>query len=295
MGRALELLAFETKADLTDARRLLTTAWAQLSAPEPTRARPKQAQPEREDDSKVRQALSRFDQSRGGDLTERFRELEKDLGLQVDGDEDDAPAPDFPGVVGAMLEEYRWDRERAGERRPWARLAPLAEFARSIGVFEELSRRDLVSFASFWLLERDLLQAPQEAVETVDMLADFCRWAEEEHCMPLDHECADLLQGLRENLPRVVAANRALKAPAEADSDPGELYILIEVSADGNAVAHDRAGDTHRFHASGGLPSELRSGDRLRARINLESQATVLRIYPPEVGELEVRRDRSNT
>ena len=130
VGQALETLAFESAADLTEARQVLTTAWQALSARplsgQSLQAKPSQGQrkasqrkpnqpkahtgqsssdsqstsegPRGEAEAR-RAAIERFDAARaqGADLETQLAALEADLGLAPDAPAlDTEEAPDFP-------------------------------------------------------------------------------------------------------------------------------------------------------------------------------------------------------
>ena len=164
VGHALETLAFESAADLTEARQVLTTAWQALSAhrtapkgsplaPSSTRNRPvhphgtQASRPGSEglDEAAARRAaLERFDAARaqGGDLESQLAALEADLGLAPEVPAtDSAVAPDFPGVVSAMVAEWRWDRERQGLPALGGDLGPFETYCADIGRFDALTPR----------------------------------------------------------------------------------------------------------------------------------------------------------
>jgi len=294
VGRALELLAFETDLDLSQARALLTRAWQALSiqALLPKTARKAQAQ----ESLDVREAVERFAQARagGGDLDMLLANLERDLGLpgssDLVADEEDLPAPDFPGVVGAMVEEFLWDAERMGTPVARYALEPFAQFAAKFGLFEELGQRDILSFATFWVLERGVLQDARQAEETLLALEAFCRWAEQEHSLNLHSALEAEWAGLRNNLPRVTEINSRWASPSahalEDTADPGQLFALRDATIPEACQVIDRAGQVHTAKLPVELCQQLRPGDHLRARIDLHGVPEILCIYPPEASAL---------
>ncbi len=299
VGKTLELLAFETEADLTKARALLTTAWQAFSLPaqkgasgsrRPSSEAPKRkSQTDQANESGPREAVERFTNARavGGDLEQHFARLEEELGLAPDAPEvDDESAPDFPGVVGAMVEEFRWDLSRQGIEIEQAALQPFIEYTRSIGLFEDLSRKDIVSFATFWALERGVFQSAQAASETMQALESFCQWAESEHSLPLYSGTESLLAGLHQNLPRITDLNRTWGTGKLDDEDPGQLFALRDPSQPEACAMVDRSGNAYTTKLPAELCAELKPGDHLRARIDLDGTAQVLCIYPPEASEL---------
>src|SRR6185369_13207547 len=98
------------------------------------------------DPEAVARAVAEFERKRkaGAPLEAAFQELERDLDLADPtsaNDEEEAPVPDFPGVVGAMIEEFLW--ETRGDGDPGLeRLRSLGRHAADIGVFENLRGRD---------------------------------------------------------------------------------------------------------------------------------------------------------
>jgi hypothetical protein len=290
LAQVLSELAFETSMDLEQARSHLTLAWAALTAPAEV------PEPHSSTDDSEESALSAVDQfssgrAAGGDLDVLFSTLERDLELEDDdqdeGDEEGSPAPDFPGVVGAMVDEFLWETERdagkAGvERMRCLRL--LSKFGAQIGIFEELGARELLSFTTFWVHEQAVLKSPEEARQLLDSLEAFCAWAQEEHEMPLREEFGPTVTRLRESLPRVVELNRMLAEIPEDQS--GELYEVRTDARGSFAGLRDRAGNEHTAAPEEALARSLREGDRLRGSISLEGRLTVFRCYPPEAAGL---------
>jgi hypothetical protein len=134
----------------------------------------------------VARAIEAFERGRadGGDLDALFDALERDLALADEPSaEDDAEAvPDFPGVVGAMVEEFRWEVEREHGGAASQSLAPLehfARFAQQIGVFENMRAHDLLTFTCYRLPESDAIDNADDARALRTALQRFCRWAEE--------------------------------------------------------------------------------------------------------------------
>ncbi len=266
VGQALEALAFESAADLTEARQILTTAWQALTAtggrtrgsantlspartPTPRKGSsqpehqpaatqtPAKPNAERESDPEAdarREALERFDAARaaGGDLESQLAALESDLGIAPDAPEVDREiAPDFPGVVSAMVAEWRWDRDRQGLPSLAGDLQPFEEFCQPIGRFESLSPRDVLSFACFWGLERRVWRDAQDAHACMQALSEFCAWASEEHGLELEGSVEATLRGLTANLPRAVELTTQWTEPEPAsprDEDPGQLLTVPE-------------------------------------------------------------------
>ncbi len=312
MAAVMETLAFESEVDLGEARAALIQAWDLIS--------PRAVSPSRGADqgdahgdtegpeaghAEAVEAFARG-RERGEDATALLQKLEEDLGIAGDGPEEEgaeAPAPDFPGVVGAMVDEMRWELQATRDGFDPTSLDPLqhlAAFARPIGVFEELKGRDLFQFATFWLQETGALGSDAEAQALVVALREFCEWALDAHEVDLGSEFLDALDGLETSLPRMRRANDALSAAQGAPQGPppaegeGEGYTVLSVD-ETQPEAFETSGDQLRPRGGGEpltviLPEVLRphleAGDLLRATISLEGTASVLRCYPPEARSL---------
>jgi len=300
LADVLDALAFETEVDLTRARALLIEAWAKLAAPEPAAQPAPAAETVAQRDRRA--ALAAFEAGRaaGRDLDELFEELERSLAIDDDDDGEDlggldavgdagavddastTPAPDFPGVVGAMVEEFLWELGQSGRGEDATRfrlLRKLSRFAEPIGAFEGLGRPELLRFAAFWVHEQDELRDGGTARTLVDALDAFCHWAEKTHDVALHSEFAPTLAGLRRSLPRIAEANRGVE-PANA-STTGELFEYLGRRG-GRAELRDRRGEARTADLG---PLELRwlqPGDRLRAQVGPDGRARVFRCYPPE-------------
>jgi hypothetical protein len=286
LGDVLSELAFDTSVDLEAARAALLALWPHLGneggnsgsgEPEAVNgvgdAAPRRPSP--------REAMAAFDRGRreGRDLEELFRELERDLELDPDpaevGDEarepaDDERAPDFPGVVGAVVEEYLWElgRERGAEaQRERALLGRLSTFAAPIGLFEELDGPALSLFAAVWLPERGELSGADEARALLAALRDFCAWVETAHEVPLAAAYAEHVAPLEEALPRIAEANRLLaRAPHAADRAADRAaWFAITAVAPGHLALEDERGMPATCPVSSALASRLAPGDAVRA------------------------------
>lgn len=288
LGEVLDALAFDTQLDLDAARRLLLHAWASLAAPRPAADAPA-GDAKGAGEADVRAAMAEFDadRARGLGVEESFAELERRLGLDDLGDdEDDAPAPDFPGAVAAVVEEFLWERAASGEaesERASDLLRLLGRYGESVGVFENLGGRDLLVFASWWVLEHGDLRDADDAVALLDVLERFCAWAESEHEVALHTDFAARIASLRETLPRAVEAAR--RHADDAAGDTGELYEFVSAISGGRATVRDRSGDEPSL-ALGPLAEELERGDLLRARRGDDDALRVYCVYPPEAAEL---------
>ncbi|MDA1266122.1 MAG: hypothetical protein O2816_13660, partial [Planctomycetota bacterium] len=285
LGDILEELAFDSEVELSGARERLALAWPQLSSPAAP-SKPAAPVEEPEGDLGVK-ALARFNAGRaaGRDLDELFANLSQDL-EHDDSDVVDpgelSPAPDFPGVVSAMIEEFRWERAHSDEPLDPAESRELdyfGGFAADIGRFEDLDAATLLRFTTFWIPERGDLE-PDRVRVLVSGLQAFCRWTQEAHQMPLATEFGETLARLRESLPRVMRLNHLLEAPQGEET--GDLYEVLGDAQGRYDRLMDRNGGIHTALPEAGLAAALRPGDRLRGTISLEGQLTVFRCYPPE-------------
>ncbi len=312
LGAALDTLAFESDLDLEAARRVLLAAWRALDARSASerggagpakggtgagaaeapqaRARAAGEGSELPDEARIR-AVEEFTRNRaaGRDAASELAALRAALGLDgADDDTDDdeeSPAPDFPGVVGAMVHELVWETgvtEGEDAARALAPLAHLANYGAHIGVFEELGGRELVRFASFWVLERGVLRDADAATSLIQALRRFGEWCREAH----DHDVMEVLEpalaGLASSLPRVVEANRLCPRSRSADTETLEdLGEVFEVADDAAATLLGRDGEPSGLSLDPRLARLLARGDRLRGTVS-GGVLQVLRVYPPE-------------
>lgn len=298
LGRILEEVAFDTTIDLDGARRALMGAWELVSAPVEAPSTGDAPAPAGDEDAARVAAVEAFaaGRQRGEDPAALVQNLQRELGVGDEEDELDRPAPDFPGVVGAMIEEMRWE---VGATRPdfdkgvLEPLDHLATFARPIGVFEELTGDDLLRFATFWLQEKRALASDDEAKRLVAGLREFCEWSLDAHEVDLGSTVMDALDGLEESLPRSRRANELLGESTMDESDPGEVYAIEQIDERAAEVFEDSrdrlkspGGDAITVILPDALRGELRVGDRLRARIAITGHADVRCCYPPEQGAL---------
>lgn len=298
LGRIMEEVAFDTGIDLDRARKALMGAWELVSAASSAPAPSAAGQGELDEDAARVAAVDAFaaGRLRGEDPAALVQSLQRELGVGGEDEESDRPAPDFPGVVGAMIEEMRWE---LGATRPdfdVEQLEPLnhlATFAEPIGVFEELTGDDLLRFATFWLQEKRALSSDDEAHRLVGGLREFCEWSLDAHEVDLGSTVMDALDGLEVSLARSRRANQILGPSSMDEDDPGEVYAveaLDERSADFFEDSRDRlrtpGGEAITVILPDPLRAEIRVGDRLRARIAITGHADVRCCYPPEQGAL---------
>ncbi len=253
----------------------------------------------------VRAALSSFEAGRaaGQDLETLFRELERDLGLDDDDELEPVVLPDFPGVVGAMVEEFLWEVEReqsAEHAERFAVLRVFGRFASDIGVFENLDRSDLVRFVAFWIPESGELRAQSELDGLFDALEAFVAWARTNHQLDRLEGAEDALSDARTSLPRLQRANAAIDdveptAAFGADSEVGQLLEVIATdgpNGEAELVAlRTRSGEGLAARI---LPDairyELSPGDRLRGQLSQLGDGLAvraLRCYPSSIAQIE--------
>lgn len=290
LGEILEELAFETSVDLESARRTLLLAWEELHAersqPEsPPRASPAVAGPVGD----VATAVAEFDRKRreGAPLDEVFRDLEEDLGLAEAGgesEEEDTPAPDFPGVVAAMIEEFLWDERREHGEAASLRydgLRSLGRFAEGIGVFENLSGRELADYACRWVLENREIADAAAARDLLDGIGRFCTWSQENHEVRLEDQFAPILRSLHESLPRLVEANRLCSVFPAGESDTWLEYVSHGEGAMAELLDATRARTALAIDPK--IEAFLRSGDILRGRREGSRRFTIHGCFPGEI------------
>lgn len=318
LGRILEELAFDTNVDLEGARRALIAAWELVSGGSESSAAtsPREElraaggeRPREDADAEARLAAIRsFEAGRasGGDPGQLIESLQRDLGI-APGDESgeaDQPAPDFPGVVGAMIEEMRWElgaTEAGVSPKTLEPLSHLAAFAKPIGVFEELRGRDLFQFATFWLQEKRALDSDEEAERLVEALRIFCEWSLDAQEVDVGSEFLDALDGLKSSLPRVRRANDAISAESrvaadDETEDAGELYEIVELDEQAAETFEDSgdrvltaSGDEITVILEDELREHLEPRDRVRATVQLSGHTRVHCCYPPESAALVSR------
>jgi len=277
LGAILDQLAIETEIDIAEARVALLAAWPVLRLPAPSA-------PEVD----VAKAMAEFDRGRdaGRDLEELFDELEAQLRLKAEDEPAESHlAPDFPGVVGAMVEEFLWEAETVQGPDVAAAhgcLRELSRFGASIGLFEELGSRQLLAFAAVWLPERGGLSSGGDAAQILSSLRAFCEWTERHHEHPLAAVFEESIAPLENSLPRVIEANRA-STPAAPDQ--GELFEFVSAAGD-RATLLDPRGREQEHLLPAGVCEHLRSGDRLRGLRAEGERLTLFCCYPAECAVL---------
>lgn len=296
LGELLNELAFDTNVDLALARTALTHAWAGLGprpAGEANKPSSMTTATDADPDDARKSAVDAFAAGRtaGQDIEQLFQALETELELgDEDPEEDPGDAPDFPGVIDAMIAEFRWELDAGGDSQAAAHaeaLGELARFGHGIGVFEELDQRALLRFTTFWLPEQGRLHKAQDVLAALDALEAFCAWAQDAHEMPLLETFGEHLATLRANLPRILALNQVYEAAEAESDDSGELYEIRKVEGARVTVA-SRTGNETEVELDAALSTGLQRADRMRARIALDGTTHVFCIYPPEAALLLV-------
>lgn len=287
LGQVLERLAMESDVDLAAARAALLEVCSGYARARAQEAAP-QTQAERERAPDVRSAMEAFDRGRaeGRDLEQLFRDLERDLGLDEEEAGEEDLAPDFPGVVQAMVEEYLWELERReGEAaaRAQAGLRAFGTFGASVGVFENLTRRDLLVFASIWLPEFGGLADGRAAAALLAALGDFCAWSTAQHDFDLKREFDAEIADVGSALPRLIDARPWLAA----SSGPGEgsLWLVRAIAGDALTLV-DSAGAERAARVAPGLAAQLRADDWLRGEPAADGGFDVYCAYPPQSARL---------
>jgi hypothetical protein len=297
LGEVLDRLAFESNIDLEAARRVLLRAWEELSRSGPGRGPSLSAAPTNRvgvdepagtPEMSAAEALAAYERQRknGADLDRAFQVLEKALALSGGGDaadEEETPAPDFPGVVGAMIEEFLWESEHElgpQRARELECLRSFGRFANSIGVFENLSAQDLREYTCRWLPESEELGNADEARRLLSALHQFCRWTEENHDVQLYSEFKSILQNVETSLPRLVEANR--RRTRHSEPARGMVYECLALPARSRARVRDLEGREREVDVDADLVQWLQAGDRVRGSILADGRMAVYCCYPRE-------------
>lgn len=280
VGHWLDQLAFSTELDLGESRSRLLAAWTALhrqdNAPEANVAKPASESPD------VARAMAEFEQdcANGRGVTEALGDLERKLQLDDGSEESIGDAPDFPGVVAAMVEEFLWEEETEHGKdsvRGCETLRLFGEYGHAIGVFEEIRRSDLLDFLTRWIPENNERCPSERASDLVRAMARFCTWSvEAQGALGLDNS-SELLESLADSLPRVLSANAQSEVGGElvrVDAIEGGRIEVTNVDANSEAESVQLASTT-----------DLRVGDYLRLE-NASDPGTKLRVYPPELQQL---------
>jgi len=287
LGGILAELAFRSDVDLGEARARLLAAWTMLSTPKLREGAPSSTREETDSElqlssNEAQRALLAFDAARasGGRIEDAFEQLEQDLGLEPGSSEDAGDkVPDFPGVVGAMVEEFLW--ERAANHEPELNskaLHQFATFAAHIGAFEDVTHNDLLLFSGCYLIEKGELTSGADARQALTALEQFCRWADQEHSVELWANFGEDFAELSESLPRLVTANQLLD-----DYAPSSRVLLYQIEADLRAKRVEHADQS--FELDDRVREHLLQGDLVRA-LRSGDALTIVGCYPALVRDI---------
>lgn len=221
------------------------------------------------DRSSAAKALSAFDagRARGEDLDALFGQLERDLGLDSEGEEDSATLPDFPGVVGALVQEYLWERRAEGASGEADLDGPLleefAQSAQELGLCEELDGLRLARFATAAAFAGD----GQSNHDPLPTLERFARWIESQHGHPLWTDFSASAAALLKHLPRLASAERLLRAQGLVGGPSAQEELLQTSLEHGDSLGiRDEEGRFVRLKLAPELAACLLPGDRVRLR-----------------------------
>lgn len=279
-------LAMDTGVDLSAVRLVLVELWdsERRSLAGGSHGR---GEDDRDAGLETRAALEAFDRGRakGRDLEQLFRELARDLGVD-DGEEGSAEeeqgTPDFPGVVGAMVEEFLWEieREQGSERaRSWGVLRELGNYGRDIGVLEELGRTRLLDFSARWVLDESGLRKSAEVEALLEALTAFCQWCEERHDLPLRRQFGETLDLLRASVPRHLLLRQ------HSTAGPGRgAYRVVRIDP-GVALVKDDRGAQQAVDVTVSQSDHLREGDVVRLTV-AGGRPALGATYPAELSAL---------
>jgi len=300
LGWVLDELAFETNIDLARARLTLSNYWHAKSA-EATEPVAEVGEAEGPNDLAAA-ALSRFDAGReaGRDLDSLFATLETELGIEGDGPAiagipnealedgiDGDPAPDFPGVLGALMQEFLWDGARmAGiEVDAFAQqhrdLELFVQFARFLGNADDLSSNHLELFLGRWIWEEGRLKrGGYSAVGVLQSTRVFCAWLADGHSNEVLSEVGDFLQSIDEDAARLQELNAS-----ELVTDPGasrQHFFEFVNAEEGFGRWLDKSGGT--FEGPLVKPGhKLVSGDFVAAEV-VGEELRIQAVYPSLAG-----------
>jgi hypothetical protein len=292
LGEVLDQLAFDSTIDLDEARRALLSAWAELSRRGPGKGASLPAPVSAAHvtpTTSLKESVAAYERElkNGASLAKALNGLELALSESSDGEtseEEETPAPDFPGVVAAMVEEFLWESERevgAERTRELECIRSFGRFAASVGVFENLSVHDLVEYACRWLPENDETRNADEARRHLNALREFCRWSETNHALRLYSELKPAWRSLHESLARLAEANR--RRTRGSDPKRGELFELLSLESGFCARVRNDRGIDQDVEIDADLGAWLRSGDRLRGRVLTDRRLAVYGCYPAPI------------
>ncbi|MFT5080939.1 MAG: hypothetical protein ACI84E_001597 [Planctomycetota bacterium] len=302
VGWIMDELAFETDIDLVETQKAMTVLWNALDREAKARDNRTgshtgldEETPDAESIRLRKDALAKFDADRdkGKDIELLFKELEATLDV-LDDDETEEPTkvPDFPGVLGALCQEFLWDGARLADQevevfsKQHKCLELFIQYGSFIGLAEELSANHIALFLSRWLWE-----APRDSGgeynfdELGSSLEAFCKWLDKDHGLGgLWDEAGDLVSASSQDLGRLQRLNQALQASVVDQAT--ESWQLMEYVGEPDA----KTGELHRWTLRSGLTLEakppgalageaLASGDLLLAQLQGD-ELVATRVYP---------------
>lgn len=241
------------------------------------------------DRPKIAEALAAFDAARAGgsDLDALFAQLESELGLDDLDEEDPGDAPDFPGVLGAIVQEFLWELglvEGEGAALAHRGLMRLSAFGEQIGVFENFGPEHLLEFAARWSIDRGDLHGARQASSMLESLEKFCRWIEEQHHSPLWTLFERTHGELAVSLPRVAEVNESLREGSRAAAH-GRSPSVVRAHADGVLGIYDESGEWLELTATDTALKAVREGDLVLWSPH-KNGAEILLVYPPQASSL---------
>lgn len=302
LGWILDELAFETNIDLDKARRILGDYWSAKSAEEDrTPASEAVGEPDGPGEAAAR-ALANFDAGRaaGQDLDSLFATLEAELGVEADGPAiagipkealedgiDGDPAPDFPGVLGALMQEFLWDGARLAsvELDAFAQqhrdLELFVQFASFIGNADDLGRQHVELFLGRWIWEEGRLErGGYSAAGALGSMRAFCQWLGDGHQNEVLAEVEGFLATIEPQAARLQGLNAS---PVVTDPAATRSEFFEFVRKEGPLGCWlDGAGGTFEGPLPGG-GEELVSGDMVAAKI-VGDELRIQAVYPAIAG-----------
>ena len=275
----LNQLAFETEVDLGAVQRALLVAWsANMDPVDPPAATDAPTPTPNVTPADVASALETFDEGRreGRDLESLFQALETDLGLDDDAPEvDSEQAPDFPGVVAAVVEEFLWETETRDGREAAREHCPLrmfAEFNERVGVFEELGSQHAVEFFTRWIPKRAEQLEPSAWPELLASYTKFAKWVEDCHQHPLWSWLEPELEGLN-----VTVGRLAELATMREELTGAERFDVLQ-SQDTELVVRATDGEERTFQLD--AARALVPGDRLELSMERGGEIRIGDVWP---------------
>lgn len=278
----LDELAFSSQLDLGEAKSKLLAAWMEFHTTEAKSPTTELTQQTPEVDVDSAMAMFERDCASGKTVTDALGELEQRLDLDMEEAGDIGTVPDFPGVVGAMVEEFLWEEESEFGQASVAGFQVLHAFSTystNLGVFEELSHKDVSDFTTRWIPEHPSACEPSQAPLLLKALNKFCTWAHEKQGALALSDTSSLISELHGTLERILLINTRLNS-----KNDGDLYEVCSVEKDEvQLTGFDSSNDAHV--ANTGALDGLCEGDYLRAMTDSGALVPV-RAYPSQLGAL---------